>query len=766
MPFPLTVLVLGLALATACGREEAGAPATSAPSPPALAYVGAARCAECHARETEAWRGSDHDRAMEEPSARLGDFANARFEQDGAVTRFLERDGQPFVNTQGPDGRLADFPVAYTFGFFPLQQVLLPLPNGRLQALSVAWDARPHAAGGQRWYSLYPGETIPPSDVLHWTKLSQSWNSGCAECHSTNLRRGYDLARDAYETTWSDLDVACEACHGPGSRHLAWADGGAASGADGLTVRLGAEPARWSFAAGAPIARREPPLRAHTELEVCAPCHARRTQLAEGRVAGEPLLDTHRPALLEEPLYEADGQIRDEVYEYGSFVQSRMYAAGVTCGDCHDPHGLALRAEGDALCSGCHSADIFDAPAHHHHAPASAGADCVACHMPARTYMGIDVRHDHSFRVPRPDLSEAIGAPNACTDCHAGKPARWAAAAVKRWFPSGRNLAPHYGTALHAGRERLPGAEAALVALAGDTAQPAIARATALTLLAAPDLPATALAIRRGLADPDPLVRLGALAAAPGVEPATRLAAVKPLLDDALRAVRIDAARVLADVPAALFRPEERSRLAAALAEYRAAQGVNADRPEAHVNLGGLDALQGDLEAARGEYQTALRLAPWFVPAYVNLADLERAAGREDAAEAALRQALTAAPDLAEPHFALGLLLIRTERRDEALTELARAAELAPDNGRFTQGLALALEDRSQPERALATLEAAVARRPGDRELRAAAAFLAHQHGQRETALRHARALVAAWPDDARARELLASLEAGAPPNP
>jgi tetratricopeptide (TPR) repeat protein len=379
--------------------------------------------------------------------------------------------------------------------------------------------------------------------------------------------------------------------------------------------------------------------------------------------------------------------------------------------------------------------------------------------MPARTYMGVDVRHDHSFRVPRPDLSVALGTPNACTDCHAGETVRWAAAAVARWFPAGRSGAPHFASALHAGREGLPGAEPALRALAGDAAQPGIARATALTLLAAPDLPATADAIGRGLADADPLVRLGALLAAEGLEPSARLAAVKPLLADPLLAVRADAARVLAEVPPSLWSPPERSRLAASLAEYRATQTVNADRPEAHVNLGGLAARQGDLDAARAAYETALRLGPWFVPAYANLADLERMAGREDAAEAALRQALVSAPEQAEPHFALGLLLVRTGRRDEALAELKRAAALAPENGRFALALALALQERGEHERASATLEAALERRPGDRELRATAALLAREQGRADVARRHARALVEAWPDDPRARELEASLE-------
>ena len=740
-------------LTVACERSEER-PADERP----LAWVGAARCAGCHAREAAAWRGSDHDRAMEAPAARLGDFANARFERDGAVTTFFEREGRAFVRTPGPDGRVADFEVAYTFGFAPLQQVLLPLPSGRLQALPVAWDARPRAAGGQRWYALDPDEAATPGDVLHWSQLAHNWNGSCADCHSTNLRKGYDLATDAYRTTWSEVDVACEACHGPGARHVAWAESGAAGGDPALAVRLGEEPGRWRFAAGAAIAQREPPLRRHGELEVCAPCHARRSPLREGRSAGEPFLDTHRPALLEPGLYEADGQLQGEVYEFGSFVQSRMYAAGVACSDCHEPHGLALRADGNALCGQCHRPEVFDTPAHHRHAAGSAAAACVACHLPARTYMGVDVRHDHSFRVPRPDLSVALGTPNACNDCHAAETARWAAGAVARWFPKGRSGAPHFASALHAGREALPGAEAALRALAADAGQPSIARATALTLLAAPDLPATAETIRRALGDADALVRLGALVAAEGLEPGARLAAVKPLLDDPLLAVRVDAARVLADVPPGLFSPPERSRLAAALAAYRAAQDVNADRPEAHVNLGALAAQQGDLAAARDAYRTALRLGPWFVPAWANLADLERMAGREDAAEAALRQALAVAPEEAAPHFALGLLLVRTGRRDEALAELARAAALAPRDGRLAQAEALALAEHGAHERALATLEAALARRPGDRELRATAALLARDQGRADVARRHALALVEAWPDDARARALLVSL--------
>jgi predicted CXXCH cytochrome family protein len=727
---------LALLLACGCGprSEEAPPPAASLPE-----YVGAARCAACHPAETAAWRGSHHERAMQAASEAsvLGDFAGARYEHLGRLTTFSRRDGRFLVATEGADGAMREHEVAYTFGVEPLQQLLLRMPGGRLQALDVAWDSRPREAGGQRWFSLQPERRVPPGDPLHWTQLAYNWNSQCAECHSTNLRKGYDPARDVFETTWSDLSVACEACHGPGGEHAAWAERAAAGRGPGgpAQPRLAnplprSQAGDWSFVPGEPIARLSIPRDARAELETCAPCHARRSSLREGWRAGEPLLDAFRPALLEAGLYEADGQMQDEVYVYGSFLQSRMHGAGVVCGDCHEPHALALRAEGNALCGQCHRAEVFDVPEHHHHAAGSAGAQCASCHMPARTYMGVDVRHDHSFRVPRPDLSRSLGTPNACTDCHASRPASWAADAVRRWAPGGRSGAPHYAEALAAGRRGAPDAEEVLARLASDGAQPGIARASALALLR-PAGAAGRAALEAALADPDPLVRLGAVEAAARLEPAARLAAVAARLDDPRRAVRLAAASALADVPASLWPAAERSALAGALAEYRAAQAAQAERPEAHLNLGVLHATFGEREAARREYETALRLAPWFAPALVNLADLERDAGREPEAEALLRRALAVAPEVAEVRYALGLSLVRSARLAEALAEIEQAAELAPASPRYSLARALVLQELGDRSGALRVTRDHVARWPGDP---AARALLAELEAARDSA--------------------------------
>ncbi len=765
-------LVVALLL-IACSDTERSGPnaASSVPAAPsAPTYVGAARCTACHAAETAAWRGSHHDRAMEEPSSAsvLGDFDDARFEHFGVTSRFFRRDGRYLVETEGADGTASEFEVSWTFGVDPLQQYLVRFPNGHVQALGIAWDARPAGAGGQRWFSLHPDERVPPGDVLHWTAPAQRWNTQCADCHSTALRRGYELRRDSYETTWAELDVACEACHGPGSAHVAWAEASArgepapAEAGASRTLPVRFPPVRaedWVLDPGAPIARLRTPRPERTELETCAPCHSRRTPLRDAPQPGDPFLDAYRPALLDEGLYEADGQPLDEVFVYGSFVQSRMHAVGVTCSDCHDPHSLALRANGNAVCSSCHRSGVFDVPAHHRHASGSAGAQCVSCHMPARTYMVIDVRRDHSFRVPRPDLSVSIGTPNTCNDCHRDRPFEWAADAVARWFPDGRRRTPHFATTLAAGRRGALGADRALAALAADLAVPAIARATALSLIARPD----ADTLRRGAADADPLVRLGALEAADRVEPGARLAAIRPLLRDPLRAVRIEAARALADVPPSLWRPADRIALADGLAEYRDAQLAQADRPESQVNLALLHLALGEPQEARRAYETALRLAPWFVPAAANLADLERTEGREDAAEARLRSALETAPDSAELHHALGLTLVRTGRRSEALRELTRAAALAPEQARYAYVLAIALQDAGEPARALDVLRAAHEARPGDRDVLVSLALLSLEAGRHEDASRYVRTFVEAFPDDPESAALRAGIDGLAP---
>jgi predicted CXXCH cytochrome family protein len=699
-------------------------------------------------------------------SSVLGDFNDATFEQFGVVSRFYRKDGKLMVRTDGPDGKLHDYPVAYTFGVYPLQQYLIAFPGGRLQALDIGWDSRPKAQGGQRWIHLHPADPVRHDDVLHWTGPNLNWNYMCADCHSTNLRKGYDPRSNSYHTTWSEIDVSCEACHGPGSRHVEWAKakaGGESSAmADmGLTVRLDERVGvAWTIDLATGKAKRSRPRTTTREIQVCARCHSRRSQMTDQVFAGEPLLDGFRPALLTAGLYYPDGQIEDEVYVWGSLLQSKMYQAGITCSDCHDPHSATVRLPGDAVCYLCHRSDRYASRKHHFHPEASAGASCVECHMPPTSYMVVDARHDHSFRIPRPDESVTLGTPNACNKCHADKGPQWAAAQVKAWYGKVPEGLQRYGPAFRAARARLPGAAELLRAIAGDPGQPAIARATALQELGAYPDAAMLAQVRQGLGSEEPLERLGALEALESVGPAQRLLAVSLLWDD-LEAVRIEAARLLAAFPADRMPQKVRDKLAQDIREYIAVQEFNAERPEAELNLGVLYADLGRYQEAELAYRKAVKLQPRFVPAYVNMAQLLSGLEREREAEGFLRSGLTLDPKSADLEHALGLSLVRQKRLDEALKALAKAAELAPDNARYSYVYAVALQSAGKPEQAIRVLAATHRAHPGDVDTLFALVSYSREGGHEKEALAYARALQALVPDNPAVDQLVRELGDG-----
>jgi len=728
-------------------------------------YIGRTACAGCHAREDLLLRGTDHERAMQDatPATVLGDFSPSTFTKDGVSTRFFRRGEHFMVRTDGPDGRPAEYEIAYVFGVDPLQQYLVRFGNGRLQALPIAWDTRPRAAGGQRWFHLYPRETIKAGDPLHWTGRFQNWNHMCAECHLTNARKGYDGATGTFTTTWSEMGVSCEACHGPGSIHADWArqarsTSGLARPPDlGLAATLGDDDGGfWLMDTAKGQAHRTLPRRSRAEVETCARCHSRRFTLSEDVLPGRPLLDTHRPSLLTPLLYQADGQILDEVFEYGSFLQSRMYANGVSCRDCHDPHSQSRLAPGNAVCAPCHLPARFDTPAHHHHAAQGPGTQCVDCHMPRRLYMVVDGRRDHGFRIPRPDLAAATGATNACNDCHADRPPEWAARAIAGWT-SGAPRPAHWGEVLAAGRRHLAGAPARLLALIQDTSQPEIVRATALDLMGEQLTPAGLRAAATAASDPGPLVRLAAVQVFEAVSPGERLAPLAPRLSDPVRGVRIEAARLLATAPAAALGPAAAAR-DAALAEYEAAQALVADRPEGVLNMAVLAAERGDAAGAERLYRDALRRAPEVAAIYVNLADLYREQGRDAEGERLLREGLGRATPEADLRQALGLVLVRRGRPEEALPELRRAARLDPGQPRYAFIYAVALRDAGRNEEAARVLTQARALHPGDHDLLFTLVLTLRDLGRVDAARAAARDLAAAFPDDPEAARLAAGM--------
>jgi predicted CXXCH cytochrome family protein len=436
-----------------------------------------------------------------------------------------------------------------------------------------------------------------------------------------------------------------------------------------------------------------------------------------------------------------------------------MFRAGVTCSNCHEPHGLKLRADGNAVCSQCHLPQKFDVAEHHRHQSGGAGAACTGCHMPTKTYMVVDNRHDHSLRVPRPDLTIAIGVPNACNQCHTDRDAAWAAQIVAGWYPQGQQTQPHFSLALHAGRTGAADAERLLDQLVLNQAQPGIARASALLLLSRYGSPASEPALKAAIADPDALVRVAVPRVLPSTPSRAMVQAVAPMLSDPVRAVRVAAARALAGVSAQSLSPEQQRAFVTAYLELIAAEMVDSDRPETHLNLGLLHVRRQQPMEADAAYRTALRLDSTFVPAMVNLADLNRLRGMDQQGADLLRKAMQLEPDNADIRHSLGLYMVRQRNYAEAMPLLQRAAELAPDNIRYTYVYAVALNSTGSPAKAMAVLTQANRRQPANRDILLALVSIAQDSGNSAAALLYARKLAELYPGDMQARTMVLELE-------
>ncbi|MBU3028742.1 tetratricopeptide repeat protein [Paracoccus sp. XHP0099] len=599
-------------------------------------YVGSASCTACHAEAAEAWSGSDHALAWTEATAAniLADFNDTEFVHDGMTARFsVEPDGTHVITVYEKDGKTTRYPVQSVAGVAPLQQYLLETEPGRLQSFDVVWDTEKGD-----WFHLYPDQDLPPDDGLHWTGPYKTWNARCAECHATGYEKNFDPRTKTYASTQAEIGVGCEACHGPARQHLDWAR--AATTQD--------PPPNYGFRVD--FSDRE------AAIQQCATCHSRRESHLDGNpLPGTPYHDAYNLALLRPGLYQADGQIEDEVYVYGSFLQSKMYDKGVGCVDCHNPHAIETLAEGNALCTQCHNPAgnprfptlkpaEYDSPEHHFHEPGSEGAQCASCHMPQRVYMGNDWRRDHSFRIPRPDLADQTGASDACTDCHRDRKPDWAAAAIAERFPDGSQSRPHYGTVLARGRQDPVAAATDLAALAEDQAQPGIVRATALWLLRASNSPTTATRLVPLLDDPDPVVRAAAAGLQRLAPPAERAGRLARLLDDPIRTVRIEAARELLMMPPDQMPAAAQAPMRAAFGEWREAVSQRLDFPETHLQLAGTALTLRNFPAAAGAFDEVVQMDPQRVDAWIMLARLAALSGGPRAARAVIDRARAVNP--------------------------------------------------------------------------------------------------------------------------
>ncbi len=632
---------------------------------PEASYSGSQQCAACHPKQFQLWQQSHHARAMlpaTEASVRA-DFNDTKISHQNLTAHFWQRDDNYFVTTQGVDGQLEKYQVRYTFGYAPLQQYLVEFPGGRLQVLPWAWDTQ-----HQRWYYLQ--DPIPePDDWLHWTRGAGNWNSMCADCHSTSLQKNYDPETNRYATQWAEVNVGCEACHGPGAKHIALAK----SKPDQL-----AENPQIAMAGG---------LSAVEQVEQCGRCHSRRSQVTDryDHESGS-IMNHYLPEVLRPGLYHADGQINDEVFVYGSFTQSKMYQQGVACNSCHNVHSGSLHRKGNALCTSCHQPEQYDNAKHHHHPEASPGAECVGCHMPGKYYMGVDFRHDHSLRVPRPDLSARFGTPNACNRCHEQETAGWAANTIAQWFGAQRQ--PHFSDILAAAPADLGVVLPEMVGLLEDQTKPAVARATAVFWLAqAVHLEPVQSALIKVIGDQSALVRVQVVRALENLPAVNRVRLLSPLLEDSVRSVRIAALAALADIPDHSIQHISKKTISRARTEHRIYMEENADFASGQGYIALYHEKQQRFAKAKAAYRRALAIDNRDTASRINLAHLHYRLKEYREAEQAFKKAIHYAPDFGPAYYSLGLLLAELKNYNEAENYLEQALRLMPENQRVAKNL-------------------------------------------------------------------------------
>ncbi|MEP2715140.1 multiheme c-type cytochrome [Pseudophaeobacter sp.] len=634
-------------------------------TPAEPAYVGSASCSNCHAEAAQDWQGSHHALAWTAPSSAtvLGAFDDRSFSHRGTTTRFRQQNGTYLIETDDAVGGKQQFTVVGVAGIEPLQQYIIETEPGRMQSFDVVWDTVK-----QEWFHLYPDQVLAPDDGFHWSGPYKNWNARCAECHATGFEKNYEPRARVYQSRQAEIGVGCEACHGPAQAHLDWATTqnplkpGQWTGVNaiGLRLNLNASPDANSelrnYLAGTdqPLSPLTHPER---EIQQCAGCHSRREPFEGGNpLPGTPFHDAYRLSTLRSGLYHPDGQIQDEVYVYGSFLQSKMYANGVTCSNCHNPHTAKLKIEGNGLCTQCHSPGgnpdfpsltqkAYDDPSHSFHPTGSEGAQCKNCHMIERIYMGVDGRRDHSFRIPRPDLSVETRAPNACTDCHTEQTAKWAADTVADWFPDSQYRSPHFSQIIAGARNDLRGHAAGLVELAEYEELPALVRASALDMLIPLADAGLAARLEPLLSSPDPLVRVSAIALQRGAPETERSQRLVGLLGDPVKAVRIAAARGFLGMRIA-YMPERMNRnLNQAMSEWQASLFVKADFPESQLVLGGIGLTTRRMDMALQAFGEAVELDPQLTQAWVMIVRIHDALGDRTAALEALDHAIELNPE-------------------------------------------------------------------------------------------------------------------------
>lgn len=751
---------VGFLLAVGCGifliqkmRTPRQKPVAASPSASILEpeesvfaqYAGSESCRECHPSAFDSWKISNHGLAERLPNPTLDDSAfhnRLPFAHGGTETHPTFSNGSRQIASLGFEGKIAHYEVRRIIGHEPLRQFLVPHEGGRLQAMDAAFDP-----AQKSWFCVYGEEDRRPGEWGHWTGRGMNWNSMCASCHNTRLRKNYDPIADAYKTSMAELSVGCEACHGPMKDHVQWQQ-------QNPTPQT-PDPS---------IQKRTPA----QVLDTCGSCHSRRAELTGDFYPGEFYFDHYNLAVPDESdVFYPDGQVRDENYVFTSFLSSRMHQAGVHCMDCHHPHSVQTILPGNALCMRCHNGSHPNSPkieplAHSRHLEGSEGNLCVNCHMPHTTYMQRHPRRDHGFTIPDPLMTQRFGIPNACNRCHQDQKVEWALRAVENWYGDRMNRYERRRTQWIAeARQGLASARKPLIQMlqnanaenTEDAETSPVWKASAARLLSPwIDRPEVQNALLASLAHTNALVRAqAAVVLAPLAENRhlETVRALKRLLKDPRRNVRVQAAWSLRHQLGAS------SQVGRELLHY---MQHNGDQPTGQMQLGAWALSQQNLDDALRHYAQAARWDPNSPPIRHELAIVHSQIGNRQEALKELQIACRLAPDEAEYQYKLALAWNELNNLDQTVAAFEKAIQSDPTHSRAWYNLGLAKNRQGNPESALDALSKGESASPNDPDIPYARATILYQLGRYFEAKQAAGRALTIRPDYAPARQLLDSL--------
>lgn len=679
--FPLLFLI-------ACKKNEYAPKSSTQEQSAHPKFVGKESCINCHQTEYTNWKNSHHDQAMKiaDSTTILADFNNTSFTHKGIKSTFFTKNGDFYVNTADKNGSYQDYKIVYTFGVTPLQQYIVRFPSGAYQCLITAWDTQKN-----KWFHLQPNLELAHDEWINWTGGAMRWNTACADCHSTNLEKNYDYSTKTFNTTYSEINVSCEACHGPASNH----------------VNFYKNPKTDSPPPKLYMGKNE----TSTDLvQKCARCHSRRAQITKKFDYKGHFLDHYNPNLLTAPTYELDGQIKDEDYVYGSFVQSKMYHNGVKCTDCHNAHSLKLKQTGNNLCITCHVSEKYNNKSHHYHQPNTEGAQCINCHMTGKFYMGNDFRRDHSFRIPRPDQTVKYGTPNACNNCHKDKSPEWANNFVNSRY--GTKRPDHFSNYLLAGQE---GNLNALHSLFSQNKYPELARATALNQYTNNPISANEVNdLRRFLKDSSILVRNEAVASFEKMNNTNHYTDIEPLLRDSIRLIRISAVKYFNTIGADM---SGNNSFIEAEKEYLEELEMSADFASGQHQIAIYQENKGRTDLAIQAYRKALQMDNRQNISRMNLALLLYKQGNTEEPIQLYKKVIEQEPEYGNSYYMLGLLYNEIGDSENALKYLAEASSKEPVNIRAFYNYALKLQQAGKNQESIKTIDKALSFFPDNEDL-------------------------------------------------